>query len=166
MLVILTGPPGAGKSTVGDRLAHSLPRSVNFSLDDLRHFVKGGYVDPWNDTDEEGQSVLATSVAIEMIKKYQERGFVVIIDDVFDDEGVRQYQKYFDNVFGFVLLPSLDVLRQRDSQRDPDKQMGERSDEIHAELLSKDYKLLRVVDSSEQTVDETVAEIRGQLGLG
>jgi len=40
MLILLTGPAASGKSTVGELLARSFPRSVNFSLDDLRHFER------------------------------------------------------------------------------------------------------------------------------
>ena len=159
MLIILSGPPAAGKSTIGKILAFSFPRSVNFSLDDLRDFVKSGYVEPWNDTDEEGQCVLATDISIEMIKRYLVKNFVVIIDHVFNDADIKRYQDNFDDVHAFLLLPSLEELHKRDSFRPVERQMGERVDEVFADLPGEDHQYFTVVDSTLQTPEETAAGI-------
>lgn len=48
-LLILTGPPGAGKSTIGDILAReSTQPSVHMHTDDFYdRYIKSGYVLPW-----------------------------------------------------------------------------------------------------------------------
>jgi len=163
MLIILTGPAGAGKSTVGEKLAYSFPRSVNFSLDDLRHFVKGGYVHPWDDTDEEGQSTLATDVAMDMIGKYLAKNFVVIIDDQVDDEHVRQYADRFGKTYAFRLLPSLEELRRRDAGRPEHKQLGEYAAEMHRDHAEKRSELIQTIDSTDQTPEETADEIKSLI---
>ncbi len=163
MLIILTGPPGAGKSTVGNILAYKFQRSVNFSLDDLRDFVKAGYVAPWNDTDEEGQCVLATDISIDMIKRYLAKNFVVIIDHVFDDADVTKYREYFDNVHAFLLLPTLDELHDRDAQRPPERQLGKRVDEVFADLTGEKHILFTMIDSTNQSPEETSEVIFKQL---
>ena len=163
MLIILSGPPAAGKSTIGEKLALAFPRSVNFSLDDIRHFVKNGYVAPWNDTEEEGQSTLATTVAIAMIKQYLAKNFVVIIDDVIDDQGVKVYKDQLDEIQAFLLLPRLKILKERDARRTPAKQMGSRVEELYREIAAKKYELLQIIDSSDQAPEETVTLIQNKV---
>ena len=47
---ILTGAPGAGKSTVAAVLAARLQRAAHVPIDFFRKMVKGGYASPhhWN----------------------------------------------------------------------------------------------------------------------
>ena len=46
-LLIVTGPPGAGKSTVAKLLAASMPRSVLVQGDAFFGFLANGAIDPW-----------------------------------------------------------------------------------------------------------------------
>lgn len=40
---IISGPPGAGKSTTADLLAKSLSKSFHLNCDDIYNMVQGGY---------------------------------------------------------------------------------------------------------------------------
>jgi hypothetical protein len=42
--VIVTGMPGAGKSTVTDLAAHLLPKAAQVRGDDMNQMIKSGYV--------------------------------------------------------------------------------------------------------------------------
>ena len=98
-----------------------------------------------------------------MIKRYEAKNFIVIIDDVIDDDQVEEYTKHFNEVHAFLLLPRLEVLRKRDAERVPDKQMVDRVDVLYHELSAKKYEVIQVIDSSNHTVDETVQEIKGKI---
>jgi adenylate kinase family enzyme len=46
-VIVLTGPPGAGKTTVARVLAESLPTSVHLHADDFWHYIRRGRVEPY-----------------------------------------------------------------------------------------------------------------------
>ncbi|HUB42484.1 MAG TPA: AAA family ATPase [Streptosporangiaceae bacterium] len=46
-IVIITGPPGAGKTTVASQLAASSQLGVHLVGDQVFHWVAGGYMQPW-----------------------------------------------------------------------------------------------------------------------
>lgn len=46
-LYIITGPAGAGKSTISRKIAESKIKSVLIEGDDIYHQVVGGYVQAW-----------------------------------------------------------------------------------------------------------------------
>jgi len=163
MLVILTGTPAAGKSTVGDALARRFPKSAYFSVDTIRHFIKGGYLHPTEDTEEERQVLLATEIAKGIVQKYIDAGFVVVIDDVVGDRDIQRYKDAFQDVHAFLLLPSLDVLKQRDNLRPSESRMGGRIDELYPYFAHSDHPLMEVLDTSNQTVLETVDDVFGRV---
>lgn len=159
MLIILSGPPAAGKSSVGQSLAKKFPKSAYFSVDTIRHFVKGGFVKPADDTVKIGQSKLAAEISKDIIRRYLQNGYVVIIDDVIGDKNLTEYQKEFPDVFGFLLFPSLEVLKQRDKLRSGTEEMDGRIDDLYKEFTSNKPSVFNLVDSSRKTLKETVEDI-------
>src|SRR5215470_10717274 len=65
MVIILTGAPASGKSTVAERLASCLDRAAHIQVDFFRKMVKGGYASPhhWNDEVDRQYRIARTSAA-------------------------------------------------------------------------------------------------------
>ena len=164
MLIVLTGPPGAGKTSVAQELATRFPQSVSFSLDTIRHFVKSGYCDPWEQVAVD-QVELAQAVAVDMIRRYTGGGYVTIVDGIFFEDELHTLRREFEDVHAFALLPDLETVLRRDGARPADQQQPVRSEELHREFSGTKFVDFKVIDSTEQTVRETVASILRDVSL-
>jgi cytidylate kinase len=80
-LIVVTGPPGAGKSTVAEELAAGLPRSALVRGDDFFGYVRGGRIDPWlAEAHEQNEVVLQAAAAA--AGRFAIGGVAVVYDGV------------------------------------------------------------------------------------
>ncbi len=163
IVCLITGPAGAGKSTVSKVLAEKFERSVVIDVDYLRKMVVGGYVKPWpHDKEVEAQMGLGIKNSCSLANNFLEQGFSVFINGV---SGVKDLKEYYD-FFGieklkvFLLLPSKEVLFERFDKRGVDGALRIRTNELHDKfVLRKDELKWIVIDSSNQTAEETADQI-------
>jgi predicted kinase len=58
-VLLISGPAGAGKSTVADAWAHTSKQPcAHLQLDEFRQLLKSGYIDPRSDWDDQTQAQL------------------------------------------------------------------------------------------------------------
>jgi 2-phosphoglycerate kinase len=162
-ICLITGPAGSGKSSVSKALANKFDRSAVIEVDTLREMIKGGYVRPWPHNEEvDLQLSLSAKNACDMANNLLEKGFNVFIDDVVGGKLLEQYSGFFKdkNFKAFLLMPSLEALLKRFDDRGNDKELRERTIELHNRFLEKQDKLnWQIIHSSDQTLEETVDEI-------
>jgi predicted kinase len=115
---LITGAPGAGKSTVSDALCQSFPRAVHIPIDDIRDWVRSGFASPVEWTAETGrQFALARRGAARLAADYAAAGFVVVLDDVVRDSDVAQYTDHLTNTTlrKVLLNPTLETVLARNA---------------------------------------------------
>jgi chloramphenicol 3-O-phosphotransferase len=91
---VITGPPGAGKTTVAALLAQEFEPSVHLHSDDFWHFIKRGWIAPYL-ADSHRQNEVVIGVLAQAAFGYAAGGYHVICDgiigpwflDVFRDAG-------------------------------------------------------------------------------
>ncbi len=158
MVIFISGTPAAGKSTIARALAENFPKSAYIEVDTLWDMVVGGYVVPWDPKGPE-QFELVEKNFLSMIRNFLGEGYVVVLDYVFNDEQVKRYNELLGDVHGFLLLPSLETLKKRDQERDPEHAMGHRIDALYPDFADVPHPVLKVIDSTDQSVEETVEEL-------
>jgi cytidylate kinase len=80
-LLLVTGPPGAGKSTVAGILAGRFERSVLITGDSFFHFLARGAVEPWR-FEANTQNEVVTRAAAAATGRFVEGGYEVVYDGV------------------------------------------------------------------------------------
>lgn len=129
-VLILTGPPGAGKSTTAEALAERYDRVAHVQVDAIHEFITPtGHVHPWGPAYAWArQQRLLTRSACCLTRNFLEDRFAVIIDDVvIEREHVEQYIAELRtggaSVHFVRLLPSLDACLERNRGRRVEERM-------------------------------------------
>ncbi|GAA4903981.1 AAA domain-containing protein [Stackebrandtia albiflava] len=123
-ILIVTGMPGAGKSTVTRRIAAELPRAARLDGDQVNRLVVSGRVGPLGEPVDEAerQVELCNRNLCALAANFADAGFTALIDWVIP---TREQLDLFVRLLAprtvhFVMLaPGIAACRDRDMRRDP-----------------------------------------------
>jgi len=169
---IVTGPAGAGKSTVARELCRRFPRAAHIDVDQLRRLVISGYASPVPGNGEPGaaaaQTDLATANATDLARNFSAAGFVTVIDEVLStqsdlDNYLVRLRPETDIRF-ITLMPASDALAARDAGRAEGERMGDRSAALHRIFAANGETRGLRLDTSSLSVEETVDVVLERLG--
>lgn len=139
-MIIVSGPPGAGKSSVAEALCERYDRMLHVEVDTLRHMVKAGYRHPWTgDYQAHEQLVLAVRNASAIARESVAMRYAVVIDDVVTADMAKVYGDALAGrgvpVHLVTLLPSLAVTLARDAERR--ESIPDRVRLLHEQLIAE-----------------------------
>ena len=157
-LYIITGPAGAGKSTISRKIAESKSKSVLIEGDDIYHQVVGGYVQAW----KQGNNLdIFWKICIDMIDIYLSNGYTVVFNYIVNPENIKALQDKFKEykIKFIILITDEETLLSRDNERPKDCQMGERCLTLLNDFKNKNYNKNNFLDTSNLSVNETLEEI-------
>ena len=169
-LLVVAGPPGAGKSTVARRLADRAEgRSAVVEGDAFFGFLARGAVAPWLPGSSD-QNAVVTAAAAAAAGAFARGGFTTVYDGVVGPWLLPTFAAAtgLDELDYVVLLPSVETCVRRVATR-RDHAFGDEAAtrKVHAELAAATVEARHVVDLAgdvEEVVGRVVAaQVGGEL---
>jgi cytidylate kinase len=148
-LLIITGPPGAGKSTVARLVADRFEPSALVQGDVFFGFVAQGYIDPWLPESHE-QNTVVTEATARATSAFASGGFTTIFDGMVGPWFLPTFLRVAEitGVHYAVLLPSVETCVARVLGR---TDHGFRDEgvtrEMHASFVAGDVDPRSVIDA-------------------
>jgi chloramphenicol 3-O-phosphotransferase len=160
---VVTGPSGAGKTTVGRLLARSFERGVHLEGDVFRRSIVSGRQEMTPDPSREAltQLELRYRVAAAAVDQYAGAGFAAVLEDVIAGPMLGEIATLVRArpLHVVVLLPRPEVVAARDAARASSGYARWSVDVLHELFAARTPRIGLWLDTSEQTPEQTVAVI-------
>jgi predicted kinase len=166
-VLILSGAPGTGKTSVAHELAGREPRSVHLESDRFFHFIESSYVMPWTPEAHEQNEVVMAAVADAAVR-YADAGYFTIVEGIIAPgwffEPIRDRLVDAGHPVAYAVLRApVDVCLQRMSARDPRSarvtEIVEKYAENFSDLGELERHVIEIDEESPEGVAERVAEL-------
>ena len=119
MILVVTGPPAAGKSTIGPIVAKMQDKCAVIDVDLLRAMIVKPHVPPWEGEEGRKQLDLGVENGCVLARNFNDAGFQVVILDVLTNATAATYRNSLSDL-GLniaLLLPTVGTALERNHQR-------------------------------------------------
>ena len=171
-IVIVTGPPGTGKSTAAETeaWASDMEKSICIRTDDFYHYLKKGAIPP-HLPESDAQNGVVIEAFLAAAKRFAEGGYDVYIDGIVGPWFLKPWIQMAKEGYEvhYIIL--------RASREETEKRAAERSKldpKTNAELVAAMWEPFcglgkyeaYVIDTTKQTSAETAAAIKACVRSG
>lgn len=159
-LIVLTGPPRAGKTTVASLVAETFARSSVVAGDDFFNFLRTGKISPWlPESRQQNETVI--NVTINAAAGYARDGWTTVLEGIFGPWFLPAIQAGTTGIelHYFVLKTPLETCIDRFCQREPGTST-EVVKKMHDEFERANVQPRHLIDGDQEP--SAVAAIIGQ----
>jgi predicted kinase len=168
-LLIVTGPPGAGKSTVARLVAEAAERpTVHLHTDSFYVWIRSGFVPPYL-PESARQNEVVVGVIVEAACGYARGGYDVVLDGVLGPWVLTPFRDAASRAglgLSYVVLrPTLEVALARATGREgPELREAEPIRGLYGAFADLGELERCVLDSTDQTAHQTAEEVCRRAG--
>lgn len=166
-VLILTGPPGAGKTTTAQALAAAsdVP-AVHLHADDFWHFIKSGAIPPYL-PEAHGQNAVVMTVLARAAQGYASGGYFVIVDGIIGPWFLEPFRALCVPLHYVVLRPPLAAAIERCHRRGGDTLTDpEAITALHGQFAALGELERHVLDIGNCTPQETLSAVTQSVRSG
>ena len=155
--IIIRGPAGVGKSTVGELLHHKLVRAAHVDIDLFKQMI--------SDESSVERTNIAHDTAMHFTKELHQHHYNIVVEEIFRSEHLAKWKKFLASlgyeIHTYFLTAPLPFLIERDATRRIKTKGEVIITKLHEEITSKDGE--KVIDMSKLSPELTVDEILSAL---
>jgi hypothetical protein len=170
-VVIITGPPGAGKTTVAAALAErSAGPAVHLHSDDFYRYIRSGYVEPYRPAARE-QNRVVVGVLAGAALGYAAGGYLVLLDGIIGPWFLGPFRDGVGDagvpLHYVVLRPGLaQTLRRARARPEPELRDSGPVRALHQQFSHLGDLEAHVLDTSALSAEQTIGAVGAALDAG
>jgi cytidylate kinase len=176
-ILILTGPPGSGKTTVASLIADQLEPSAVIEGDNFFNYLRRGKIPPWQPESHQ-QNIDVTAIVARTAAGYADAGWITVLEGILGPWFLHVIQSSLPataDVHYAMLQASLDRCLDRVNQREqaasssPNRSIGDIEgvvEKMHHELTRAELHQRHRIDASGEppaVADAVLARLRSGL---
>jgi cytidylate kinase len=169
-MIVVTGPPGAGKTTAARLVADALSPSVHLHADDFWDYIRSGRIAP-HLPESKVQNELVMQVVAQAVIGYARGGYHVIVDGIVGPWFIEVFRELAGEnelaLHYFVLRPEESIAVDRAMSRESPALTDEGPvRKMYAEFSGLGTFEAFVLDSTRQTAAETAKRVIDNVAAG